>query len=396
MRYAGIDIGSERHVVAVVDERAEIVVKPNSFGEDAEGYAKLLAQLGNGSDLLVVMEATGHYWQNLFAVLAGRGFPVALLNPLSTRHFAQAALERTKTDAIDAVSIARLAALKRPVPTKLPDELTRELKEQVRLRDRLQQDLGDRVRELHRVIDLAFPEFTRHVKDLGCMKATTILAAFPTAKALAITSVRSLAQLSYDGRHRIGEELARALIAEAKHSVGQHQGGVYGRQVKYFCEDIATLRARLREIDDDLHQQVAGHELATLLTTIEGIAPNSAARLIAELGDPAEWKSAAALAAHVGVVPQLKHSGKHAPLRAGIGPLGDRRLRHALWMPVLGAVRRNPWLRYHYQRLRANGKLAKVALIACMRKLLEAIYSVAKHRKPFAPRIPGEITGKPA
>jgi transposase len=387
MRYAGIDIGSERHVVAVVDERTEVVVTPTGFGEDAAGYASLLAQLGEPGDMLIAMEATGHYWKNLFAVLTGRGFAVALLNPLSTRRFAQAGLERTKTDAIDALSIAKLAALKRPVPAQLTDELTQELREQVRLRDRLQQDLGDRVRELHRVIDLAFPEFTRHVKDLGNLTTTAVLSVFPTAKSLAITSVRSVAQIVYDGRHRVGEELARALIAAAKQSVGQHQGPIYAREVKYFCEDIRILRERLKEIDDDLRSQVDRHEVATLLTTIEGIGPNTAARLVAELGDPARWKNAAALAAHVGVVPQIHHSGKHTPLRAGIGPLGNRRLRHALWMPVLGAVRRNPWLRHHYQRLRANGKLAKVALIACMRKLLTAIYSVAKHRRAFEPRL---------
>lgn len=63
--------------------------------------------------------------------------------------------------------------------------------------------------------------------------------------------------------------------------------------------------------------------------------------------------------------------------------MGNARLRMALWMPVLGAVRRNPWLRAFYQRLRAAGKPAKLALIAAMRKLLHAVYSVAKHRKPF-------------
>ena len=66
-------------------------------------------------------------------------------------------------------------------------------------------------------------------------------------------------------------------------------------------------------------------------------------------------------------------------------PIGNARLRAALWMPTLTAVRRNPWLRAHYQRLRARGKLPKVALVACMHKLLLAIYSVAKHRKPFVP-----------
>lgn len=388
MRYAGIDIGSERHVVAIVDEKGDVLAAPSGFGEEADGYAQLLKGLGDPADVLVAMEATGHYWQNLFAVLAGRGFAVALLNPLSTRRFAQAGLERTKTDAIDALSIAKLAAMKRPRASQVPDATTQELREQVRLRDRLQQDLGDRVRELHRVVDLAFPEFTHHVKDLGSMRTVAVLSAFPTANSLAITSVRSVAQIVYDGRHKIGQELARVLIAAAKRSIGQHQGPVYAREVKYFCEDIKILRQRLKEIDDDLKSQVDGHELATLLTSIEGIGTNTAARLVAKLGDPAEWKSAAAIAAHVGVVPQLRHSGKHAPLRAGIGPLGDQGLRSALWMPVLVAVRHNPWLRHHYQRLRAKGKLAKVALIACMRKLIAAIYSVAKNRRPFESRLP--------
>jgi len=52
-------------------------------------------------------------------------------------------------------------------------------------------------------------------------------------------------------------------------------------------------------------------------------------------------------------------------------------------MPTLTAVRKNPWLRGHYLRLRARGKLPKVALVACMHKLLSAIYSLAKHRRPF-------------
>jgi transposase len=64
-------------------------------------------------------------------------------------------------------------------------------------------------------------------------------------------------------------------------------------------------------------------------------------------------------------------------------PLGNARLRRALWMPTLSAVRVNPWLRAYYQRLRAAGKPAKVALVAVMRKLLAAVYSVAKHRRPF-------------
>jgi hypothetical protein len=63
-------------------------------------------------------------------------------------------------------------------------------------------------------------------------------------------------------------------------------------------------------------------------------------------------------------------------------------LRKALWMVVLNAVRCNPWLRRYYERLRAAGKPGKAAVVAAMRKLLAAVWSVATHRKPFVPHLP--------
>ena len=150
MRFAGIDIASETHVVAVVDERGEPIVRPTEFDEDATGYAKVLECLGPASDVLVALEATGHYWQNLFAALAAAGFQVALLNPIRTHHFAKEEMARPKTDALDALGIARFAQQKRPPATKLPDSATEELRELVRLRDRVVQDLGDATRRLHR------------------------------------------------------------------------------------------------------------------------------------------------------------------------------------------------------------------------------------------------------
>jgi len=383
MRFAGVDIASETHVVALVDEDGKVLVKPTAFTEDAAGYEKLFEQLGASAELLVAMEATGHYWKNLFAALAARGFSVALLNPLRTHRFAEEDLQRTKTDAIDALGIARFAAQKRPPPTRLPDPATEELRELVRLRERLLQDFGDRVRQLHRLVDLGFPEFTRYVKSLDSELASAILHDYPTAAAFRGVSAKRLAALRYDGRHQVGAELAGLLIAAAKHSVGHHHGEAYRVQVRYACEDLDILRRRLRQLDRDIAGTLGAHEVGTLLTTIEGIGPNTAARLIAELGDPAAFRAPGALAAYVGVVPALSQSGKRKNTRAATTPIGNARLRAALWMPTLTAVRRNPWLRAHYLRLLARGKLPKVALVACMHKLLLAVYSVAKNRRPF-------------
>lgn len=387
MRFAGIDIASETHVVAGVDEKSEVVVKPTPFAEDASGYAKLFGLLGAPAEVLVAMEATGHYWKNLFAALAAQGYTVALINPLRTHRFAAEDLERTKTDAIDALGIARFAAQKRPAATRLPDSATEELRELVRLRDRLMQDFGDRLRQLHRLVDLGFPEFTRYVKTLDSELASSILHDYPTAQAFQGISAKRLAQLRYDGRHKVGPELARELIEAAQRSVGRHHSEPYRIQVRYTCEDLDTLRRRLRALDRDIDTKLTEHEVGSLLTSIEGIGSQTAARLIATLGNPADFRNAGALASYVGVIPGLKQSGKNRNTRASLTPIGNAQLRAALWMPTLTAVRRNPWLRAHYQALRARGKLPKVALVACMHKLLIAVYAVAKHRQPFVSRL---------
>lgn len=391
MRFVGVDVASETHMVAVMDETCDILVKPAVFGEDAEGYAKLMSLLGPPGDILIAMEATGHYWKNLFAALAAGGYSIALINPLRTRRFAQEDLERTKTDSIDAVGIARFAAQKRPAATRLPDSATEELRELVRHRDRLVQQFGDRVRQLHRLVDLGFPEFTRYIRSLDSELASAVLHDFPTAQAFQGVSVRRLARLCHDGRHRVGEELARSLIEAAKVSVGHHHGFAYRLQVRHACEDLDVLRRRLRELERDIERFLMEHEVGSLLTTIDGIGVQTSARLIAELGDPALFRSAGALAAYVGPVPALKQSGKRQHTRAAITSIGNASLRAALWMPTLTAVRRNPWLRAHYQRLIARGKPHKLALVACMRKLLTAVYSVAKNRQPFVPILDSKL-----
>lgn len=381
--FAGIDIASERHVLARLDAQGAPIGRPIPFGEDQAGHARLLEALGP-PPVLVVLEATGHYWKNVFATLNAAGHEVVLLNPFTARRYQDVGLARTKTDAIDAEALARFAFERRPAATVLFDEVAEALRELVRHRDRLRQDFDDRVRQLHRLIDLCFPEFTRYVRGLSSMLATALIAEHPTAQAFARANPRRLARFRYDGRRRIGPELAEQLVTAAKRSVGRHHGAVYELQARHLCQDIDLWRLRLKEIDRDIEALLDAHEVGGLLLSIDGIGPQSAARIIAAVGDPARFRSAGAFAAYVGVVPALRQSGKMSGrIRASTGVMSNARLRRALWMPVLGAVRRNPWLRRFYERLRAAGKPPKLALVAAMRKLLHAVYSVARNRRPF-------------
>lgn len=388
MRYVGIDIGSENHVVAAVDGDETVLLRPTRFGENQEGYARLKQLLSSADGTLIAMEATGHYWQNLFAFLIGEGYAVALLNPLRTHRFAQEDLERTKTDAIDALAIARFARQKRPAPAKVTEEATVELRELVRLRDQLVADTQARVNQLHRLIDLGFPEFNRLVKDLSSPLATALLAKFPTARTFASAKPGHVAKVGY-GSKKVGDEFAREIIALAKTSVGAHHGDPYKLQVAYACEDLNTLRRRLQAASGDLDRLIKDHEIGKLIVTIAGIGPQTAARLLAEAGDLSRFDSPDALASYAGLVPGLRHSGKRTPASAPLSRIGNARLRRGLYMPTLVAVAKNPWLRAFYQRLLAAGKPKKVALLAAARKLLHAVYSVVKNRKPFVPHIPG-------
>jgi aminoglycoside phosphotransferase (APT) family kinase protein len=118
---------------------------------------------------------------------------------------------------------------------QLPDSATEELRELSRLRERRQEDFAGRLRQLHRAVDMGFPGFTRHVRTLESQLATTILSRYPTAASYRGVSTKKLARIIYDGSHKVGEELAGALIAAAEKSVGSHHSEPYRLRIQYLC-----------------------------------------------------------------------------------------------------------------------------------------------------------------
>jgi len=178
--------------------------------------------------------------------------------------------------------------------------------------------------------------------------------------------------------------------------VARHHSSAYDAAMRAFCTDLDSLRQGLRTVNREIARALEGHALAQLLISIDGLGPLTVARLLATLGDPALFRRGAALASYVGVVLATNQSGLSRPSRAPVAQFGNAGLRARLWMPTLVAVKRNPWLRAYYQRLVARGKPRKLAVIAAMRKLLTAIYSVSKSRRPFIPRVDQASAGNAA
>jgi transposase len=148
---------------------------------------------------------------------------------------------------------------------------------------------------------------------------------------------------------------------------------------------IEAIKKQLDEVDGDMARHVTAHfaELEKLLRSAGGIGPVATATLIAELPELGHL-TRRQIAALVGVAPFAWDSGQMRGRRRIYG--GRFEIRRTLYMATLTAARYNPVIRAHDQHLVAAGKLKKVALVACMRKLLTILNAMAKTRTAFNPQ----------
>ena len=149
-------------------------------------------------------------------------------------------------------------------------------------------------------------------------------------------------------------------------------------------DHIASLEREVDKLDDSLRDSVRGssvwREKDDLLQSVPGVGPVLSATLLAALPElgTLNRKQVAAL---VGVAPLNRDSGNFRGKRTVWG--GRAKVRSPLYMATLAATKHNAIIRAFYQRLRAAGKESKVALTACMRKLLTILNAILKHRTPW-------------
>ena len=182
----------------------------------------------------------------------------------------------------------------------------------------------------------------------------------------------------------------RALLSR-RHQILEMLGAERHRRPRSHPEVLERLDAHISWLEhelDDLNQQLA-HEIkhspvwqadAQLLRSTRGVGPVLATTLLMDVPELGHLDRRH-IAALVGVAPLNDDSGKHRGRRRVSG--GRSRVRAVLYMATLAATRFNPTIQAFYQRLRKAGKLFKVAITACMRKLLTILNAMMKHRTPW-------------
>jgi len=152
------------------------------------------------------------------------------------------------------------------------------------------------------------------------------------------------------------------------------------RTIEWLDSEIAAIN---RAVTDLIRNDEALHRSFALLTSIPGLAAQSAAVLLAEIPDFRAFSHNKQITAYVGLSPQEHQSGSSVRGRARISKIGNARVRAILYMCALSARHHNPILKDFADRLKESGKAPKVVLVAVARKLLVLAYGVMKTQRPF-------------
>lgn len=171
-----------------------------------------------------------------------------------------------------------------------------------------------------------------------------------------------------------------AMLQAEKNRLRAHSGAIHSSLQKV----IACLQAELKQMDRQIRALLQAHTdlqaQEKLLRTAKSIGPVTAATLLADLPELGQLDRQE-IAALVGVAPMNSDTGKKRGYRKTKGGRPD--VRRTLYMATLTGIRYNPVLKPHYDQLRKRGKEKKVAITACMRKMLTILNAMLRDQQPF-------------
>lgn len=154
---------------------------------------------------------------------------------------------------------------------------------------------------------------------------------------------------------------------------------------------IRAIDRQISKIEASIDQLIESHDdIGTdiaLLESISGIGKQTATMLLTELLEETDTRpkrySRRRQIAHSGLSPSQYQSGTSVNRKPRISRMGNKKLRTALYLPTISAIRSNPVIKQHYQQLKSRGKPPKVAIVACMKKLLGIAIGILNNQVPF-------------
>ncbi|WP_244422615.1 IS110 family transposase [Ktedonobacter racemifer] len=381
----GVDIGSQSCTGCICRPDKSIVVKSMPFANAREGWQiweEKLSQLdAPPPQILIGMEATSCYHENLYHELEQRGSILRLLHPRQTHQFHERQGLRAKTDRLDARTIARVLLSGEARAGYVPSEQVATYRELVRLHTHLSDEAAAYQNEIQALVVVLFPEFTRIFADPCGQTALAVLKAFPSAQAIVAADVEPLFQLLRAQKPaHYGRPTAQKLVALAKESASSGRA-IAGRSLslRILCDQLEHTQANLARLNTEIEQLLNTDPGVKGLQQVPEFGPKTLAVLRAELGDVQRFSRTDEVIAYGGMDIEIKESGLWKG-KAKLSKRGSGLLRRVLYMTALRSIHReDSAFGVYYQRQVARGLKTGSALMAVMRKMLAVAAHLLMH-----------------
>jgi transposase len=386
--YFGIDIGKFNHQAIAIDEKGNSLCVSFPFSNTDEGFKlfiKSATTFMEKDTICIGMEATGHYWLNLYFALLDLGMELHVVNPIQTDAMRKMSIRKTKTDSVDCKYIAQVIRIGNFSDVVIGDEDVSELRQLCRYRFHLVDTIGAVKNQIIGLLDRIFPEFSSLFSNVFGVTSMEILKKYTTPEQILAVKTSTLVNLlAKASRGRFKDAKAKEIKDAAKLSVGLKSANAsFVFQLRQMIMQIDFSESQLKELEQKISEYY--NKFECFLSTIDGIGDTLGAAIFSEIGNISRFDNPKKLVAFAGIDPTVRQSGNFIGTHNTMSKRGSVYLRRAIWNAAVVAAQKNPVLSEFYQKKRAEGKDYMTSIGAVSRKLCYIIFAVLRDKKTYIP-----------
>ena len=380
MIYVGIDIAKLNHFASAISSDGEILIEPFKFTNDGDGFQLLVSKLNSlnaePDSIIIGLESTAHYGDNLIRYLVAESFQVCVLNPIKTSTMRKNNIRKTKTDKVDTYIIAKTLMMQDSYRFYTFYDLDlMDLKTMGRF---YQKTVKQRTRlkiQLTAYVDEVFPELQYFFKSgLHQKSVYALLKEAPTPEAIASMHMTHLANLLVKtSLVHFNRDNAKELRVLARKSVGASDSAL-SIQITHSIAQIELLDSQLQKIEDEMTEIMKFND--SVIMTIPGIGCINGGMILGEIGDIHRFSNPCKLLAFAGLDPTVYQSGNFQARRTRMSKRGSKVLRYALINAAHNVVKNNSTFKAYYDAKMAEGRTHYNALGHCAGKLVRVIWKM--------------------
>ena len=385
MIYVGVDIAKQNHYAAIVDfSTGQVIEKPFLVTNNYIGFELLLSKINKfpKENILIGLESTAHYGNNLIFYFHNKGFKTAIINPIQTANLRKSNIRKVKNDKIDSMLITQALSLGYYHLLSNNDIKLIEIKSLCRFHKDLKEKAANNKIQLVSYVDQLFPELNYFFKNnLDIKTAHELLKQYQSPSDIAKVNLTKLSNLLINAsRGKYNKQRAIELKQLASNSVGINNSALC-IQIKMTIEQIELIESQIKDIEKQVYDFIKKND--NVITSIPGISFMTAAIIISEIADVNRFNNPHQVLAFTGLDPSVKQSGNFNASSTRMSKRGSPLLRYALILAANNVRLHTKTFNDYYNMKRAQGKSHYNALGHCAGKLIRVIFYMLTNNVTF-------------